>query len=174
MKWKKLWNMIKDRYQLVETATSFSFRPFYHYKKRLKWYLSLILIVAGYLFIEFPRLSETLLIIGVTVLLLSLYFFMKEMVLIPITYIFEQSQRMVYRRFSPCSQQEIMPFDDIVILRSSAHGVWHYATGRKRRQFLKNYAISENFNDSNKKETRRIAFEREILDKIENLISSNP
>lgn len=164
---------IKDRYQIVETSHSLSFQPFYHRKKKLKWYVIALLILGALYGFYFNLMSENIKIICSLILFIDLYLLLQELILqIPLKYKFDKATQAVYHSNFFHRQKKIMNLQDMAILPSSTTGSWHYAIGEKRNQFVKNYPISENFGDSKKCEERIAAFEEHILAKIEEMIST--
>lgn len=61
-----------------------------------------------------------------------------------------------------------MNLDDLVIYKSSEMGTWQYKMGKKKSQFVKNYAISNYFSNKENNE-KAVVYKREILNKIEQM-----
>jgi hypothetical protein len=59
-----------------------------------------------------------------------------------------------------------MNLDEVVIFQSSEMGSWHYKMGAKKKQFVKNYTISENFGSSKESDKNALEFEEQIILKI--------
>lgn len=162
---------IRDKYQIEETTTAFSFKPFYHYRKKLFWYVVAMMLFAGFTYYFLDRESEVFLVIGFTLLFVTIWFFLKELLIyIPIKYTFNIPENTVYQSNLFFKNRKIMALDEVTIFQSSDMGSWRYKMGKKKKQFVKNYTISENFSDKKNDEALN-AFETEILDKIEQMIN---
>lgn len=167
-------NNLKAKYQIEEIGNSFSFRPYYHYKKKLFWYVFAIILFGGLSVYFSERGSEAFLIVCITLFGVSTWFFLKELLYyIPIRYTFDTSDNAVYQSNLLFSKREIMKLDEVIIFQSSEMGSWHYKMGKKKNQFVKNYQISENFGSSKKSDESLTAYEREILDKIEQMLTQD-
>lgn len=165
---------LKDKYQIEETPRTLSFRPFYHYKKKLFWYVVAITVFGGLSVYFSERGSETFLVVFITLFGVTAWFFLKELVVyIPIRYTFDTSDNAVYQSNLLFRKRKMMNLDEVIIFQSSEMGSWHYKMGKKKSQFVKNYQISENFGSSKKSDERLIDFEREILDKIEQMLTQD-
>lgn len=125
-----------------------------------------ILIFGGLSAYYYEPMNELFLIISITFLIITVWFFLKELLLyIPIRYTFDQSTNEMYQRTLFVSKKKIMNLDELVIYQSSEMGSWQYKMGKKKSQFVKSYAISTYFSD--KKNNEKVAaYEREILNKI--------
>src|SRR5690554_8175749 len=89
---------LKDKYQIEETPRTLSFRPFYHYKKKLFWYMVAITVFGGLSVYFSERGSETFLVVFITLFGVTAWFFLKELVVyIPIRYTFDTSDNAVYQ-----------------------------------------------------------------------------
>ncbi|WP_437922120.1 hypothetical protein [Sphingobacterium sp. LRF_L2] len=163
---------MKDRYQIEESSSTFSFKPFHHRRSKLKWYVLAILISGGLSTYYYEPMNELLLIVSATILILTVWSFLKEILLyIPIRYTFERSTNEVCRSTLFVSKRKIMKLDEIVVYQNSEMGGWQYKMGKKKSQFVKSYAISEYF--SNKKNNEKtIAFECAILNRIEQMTTT--
>ncbi len=161
---------LTDKYQIEESNEKFSFRPFYYYKKGTLWYILGILILGGLCFYFYNQMSDALKIIGFGAILIALFYLIKEsLIYIPIQYTFDVAENAVYKSNLFVKNRKILKLDEVVIFQSSEMGSWQYAMGAKKSQFVKNYKISESFSDK-KNNKKLIAYETEILDKLELLI----
>lgn len=163
---------VKDKYQIQETATTFSFKPYHHYRKKLLWYVLAIFLFGGFTYYFLERESEVFLVIGFTLLFVTTWFFVKELlVYIPIRYTFHISENTVYQSNLFFPKRKIMTLEEVTIFRSSEMGSWCYKMGKKKNQFVKNYTISENFSNSKKSDEQLTEYEKGILDKIKRMIN---
>lgn len=165
---------MKDKYQIEESHFTLSFKPFHHHRYKLKWYVLAILTFGGLSTYFYNPMKELFLIISATFLIVTIWFFIKELLFyIPTRYTFDRSSNEIYQSTLLVSSKKIMNLDEMVIYQSSEMGSWHYRMGKKKKQFVKNYAISEYF--SNKKNNEKlIAYELEILNKIEQMMTKLP
>lgn len=109
------------------------------------------------------------LIVSTTFLIITSWFFLKETLFyIPIRYTFDRSTNEVYQRTLFVSKKKIMNLDELVIYKSSEMGTWQYKMGKKKSQFVKNYAISNYFSNKENNE-KAVVYKREILNKIEQM-----
>ena len=67
-----------------------------------------------------------------------------------------------------------MALDELVIFTSSDQGGWHYAMGAKKKQFIKNYAISEDFGSGKRSQRLLGAYEAEVLEPILRISATSP
>jgi len=165
-------NEIRIKYQVEESASSFSFKPFYYYRKKMKWYiLSIILcLISSWYF--YTTENEKFYIISITLCLFFVVFLIKEWLFnIPIKYTFDTSTNSVYKKDLFYSHRQIMRFDEVIIFQSKERDTFQYKMGKKRSQFVKNFQISEDFS-SQKVETKLLDYEQEILDKISQIVST--
>ena len=160
---------IRDRYQMEEEDRALSFRPFYHARSKLKWYM-LAIVSFGALSVHFfDRRQEMILIVLLTFFVVTCWFFIKELlVYIPMKYIFDLPSNTVYQS-NLFVKKKIMELGEIIIFRSSEYMVWHYALGQKRKQFVKSYPISESFSKQSESQERVLLYERELLGRIREL-----
>ncbi|MDR2281767.1 MAG: hypothetical protein LBE37_01080 [Sphingobacterium sp.] len=164
---------MRDRYQIEESASVFSFKPFHPYRSKLKWY-GLAIVIFGVLSVfYYASMSKLFLIISATLFVMTVWFFLKEILLyIPLRYIFDRSTNEVYQSSLFLSKRKIMNLDEVVIYQSSEMGSWQYKIGKKKMQFVKSYAISEYF--SIKKDNEQVvAYRSEILTKIEQMVTES-
>ena len=59
-----------------------------------------------------------------------------------------------------------MAFDEMTILTNSETGLMTYSIGRKKKQFEKNYSISDTFSNSKKSLAREKEYVENILNPI--------
>ncbi|PVH25440.1 hypothetical protein [Sphingobacterium corticibacter] len=166
--------LLKDKYQIEETSTTFSFKPFYHSKNRLWWFVFAILLFIGLSAYFLERENYLLLIFSCTITLVLIWYFMKSVLVYgPLRYTFNPSENAVYQSNLWHRNKKILVLDKVVIFRNTEMGSWHFSMGEKKRQFVKSYIISEYF--PNKKGGAALTrFENEILQKIETMIQHTP
>ena len=160
---------LKSKYQIEKNENRLSFRPFHYYKSRWKWYGASILLAVLLVHIVKP-MGENTYIIVISVLILTVFYFIKDYLKSKVKYIFDAQTNAVYKSSYLSSNKKLMALQDVVFFRSSEMGSWHYAMGAKKKQFIKSYAVSENFGNDEKSMHNIDAFEKVILSEIDRLI----
>ncbi|MBV8326242.1 MAG: hypothetical protein JO178_08010 [Chryseobacterium sp.] len=89
-----------------------------------------------------------------------IYFLADLIFRIPVTYIFDKSQKCIYKKLY--FSWKIMDFNEMTYFIHEEWGGYHFCIGKKRNQFVKNYRISNYFSGS-KASNRR---EDEYIDQI--------
>lgn len=162
---------LRDRYQIRETGGSISFRPFYHVRGRFKWYGAAMVVLAGLGYYFFHWVGDTVKVIALVAALFVVGDLVWELLFrIPVKYRFDAASKAVYRSDLIATDRKLMDLGEVVFFPSSEMGSWHYALGRKKNQFVKSYAISEDFGTGKRSDEIATAYEKEILDKIYRLI----
>lgn len=130
------------------------------------------IILSGGLTFYFLNLRDELLFgISAAILFVAVLTLLKRLLFyIPTRYTFDLSANRVYQSNLLFKNREIMTLDEVVIFQSSEMGGRCYKMGRKRKQFVKNHTISQDFDDKKNPEDLMV-FETEILDKIMLLIN---
>ncbi|MDR6196692.1 hypothetical protein [Siphonobacter sp. SORGH_AS_0500] len=158
-----------DTYRIQETARQFSLQPFYPYKKRLKWYAGSVLLIGIAGLYCFHQVNDTVKIIGSALLIVLAGFGIKEGIFeATIAYTFDIDSNAVYQKISFLPRRKILALNEVVLFKSNELGSWHYTMGADKKQFLKNYTISERFGTDNS--ARLLAYEDEVLTKIKTCI----
>ncbi|MEY8760028.1 hypothetical protein [Chryseobacterium tongliaoense] len=65
-----------------------------------------------------------------------------------------------------------MTFDEMTIITTAEYGEIAYAIGSKKKEFLKNYPISDTFGSSKKSEAREAEYIEYILNPIYEFINT--
>ncbi|AZA80320.1 hypothetical protein EG347_19050 [Chryseobacterium sp. G0186] len=98
--------------------------------------------------------------LGLWVIYMS-YFLFDLVFRIPVKYIFDKSEKCIYRKKIIASK--IMNFDEMVYFLNDESGGYYYSIGKKRNQFVKNYRISHYFSGSKASIRKEEEYIREIL-----------
>ncbi|MWB93055.1 hypothetical protein GON26_01660 [Flavobacterium sp. GA093] len=164
---------IQEKYNIQETANTFSFCPKKPTLAMSWWFLAGIL--AGILLLLFfgNCLDQAM---RWAIYILMGYFVLHSWYDIQIgskiRYTFDANENAVYKSSPLRAKTKIMKLEEIVIFIHSEMGSSYYALGAKKRQFIKSYIISEGFSAGKKCEIKQQAYEDFILMKIEKLQDS--
>ncbi|WP_300596245.1 hypothetical protein [Niabella sp.] len=165
----------RDKYKVAETAQSVSLQPHYYLLKNLFWFFIAIVGIAGAVFIFYQQLGEAGQVFGYSIMaylfLHGLYDFLFR---INVRYVFDKTGNAVYKINTPFLKKRLMSLNELVIFTRSEQGAWHYAMGARKKQFIKSYAISEDFGSGKKSERLLGAYEAEVLDPILRLSATSP
>ncbi|MCD2422630.1 hypothetical protein LQ567_07655 [Niabella pedocola] len=163
----------RDKYKVAETSQTISLQPHYHLLKSLFWFIIAMAGIAAGLFIFYAQLGEGGRVLGyallVYLLLHGLYDFIFR---VNVRYEFDKPSNAVYKTNIPFPKKRLMSLDELVIFTSSEQGSWYYAMGARKKQFIKNYAISEDFGSGKKSQRLLGAYEAEVLEPILRLSAS--
>ncbi|MDR6544116.1 hypothetical protein J2810_000138 [Chryseobacterium rhizosphaerae] len=152
---------VADRYRFREDGNEIRIMPQYSFIRFLVWWL-----VAGIMalpVIYFYRTQMSLNTFQIAVGLWGVYmiYFLFDLIFrIPVTYIFDKSQKCIYRKLY--FSRKIMNFDEMTYFIHEEWGTYYFSIGKKRNQFVKNYRISNYFSGS-KASNRR---EDEYIEKV--------
>ncbi|MBX3254013.1 MAG: hypothetical protein KF862_07735 [Chitinophagaceae bacterium] len=166
--------MVKDKYRLKETPRSITIQPGHYLLKRdVKWYVAGIVFAALCLPLVQRQWGENGFITGIIIIVVIASYLVHDFFFrINVRYIFDSGTQSVYRTNRPFVNHKcIMRFDEVTIFTRSETGEWYYAMGIKKKQFLKNYRLSESFGAGKKSEQRQYEYENEILARIESIIA---
>lgn len=99
-------------------------------------------------------------VLGIWILYM-LYFLFDLFFRIPVKFIFDQSEKCIYRK--QVFTKKLMKFEEMTYFISEDNGGYFYVIGKKRNQFVKSYRISSYFSGSKASEKREEEYIREIL-----------
>lgn len=162
---------IQERYNIQETSNILTVYPKRSSLQLSKWTLAGICAgFIGFLFLQ-NYLDEAM---RWAIYILLIYFVLHSLYDIQIGskihYIFDVSTNAVYKKNPLFLKKKIMKLDEAVIFVQSEMGIWYYALGADKTQFIKNYKISEGFSSGRKSSERQVAYENIVLKKIDKLI----
>ncbi len=164
---------IREKYNIKETSSSFSFEPAKPRKKISQWFFYGTVVIAIALPLFARILNQvwyhSLFVLSAYGILHSLY---DIYVRAGIRYTFDRQNNSIYRMVPFFSNKKIMKLNEAVIFVSSEMGSWHYSLGAKKSQFIKSYFISENFSSGKKSDEKQAQYENHILAVIYNMIDS--
>jgi hypothetical protein len=154
---------VRDRYRFEENGSEISFMPNYGFLRTLIWWLALGVIalplIIGF-FIDKISGDQFKITIGLWAIYM-IYFLFDLFFRIPVKYIFDKSERCIYRKL--LLSRKLMNFDEMTYFVNDERGGYYYSIGKKRNQFVKNYRISNYFSGSKASERREDEYIKEIL-----------
>ncbi|MCD9618058.1 hypothetical protein [Chryseobacterium gleum] len=154
---------IRDRYRFEENGSEISFMPNYGFLRALIWWLALGVIALPLIicfFIDKISGDQFKITIGLWAIYM-IYFLFDLFFRIPVKYIFDKSERCIYRKL--LLSRKLMNFDEMTYFVNDERGGYYYSIGKKRNQFVKNYRISNYFSGSKASERREDEYIKEIL-----------
>ncbi|WP_228445954.1 hypothetical protein [Chryseobacterium gleum] len=154
---------IRDRYRFEENGSEISFMPNYGFLRTLIWWLALGVIALPLIicfFIDKISGDQFKITIGLWTIYM-IYFLFDLFFRIPVKYIFDKSERCIYRKL--LLSRKLMNFDEMTCFVNDERGGYYYSIGKKRNQFVKNYRISNYFSGSKASERREDEYIKEIL-----------
>lgn len=152
-----------DRYKFKEFGNQISFMPNYNFLRTLVWWLGsgiIALPVIVYYFMDTMSGDQFRITAGLWIIYM-VYFLFELFFRIPVKYIFDKSEKCIYRKL--LLTQKIMSFDEMTYFINEDNGGYFYAIGKKRNQFVKSYRISNYFSNSKVSEKREEEYIRDIL-----------
>lgn len=166
--------MVKELYKFEQDSQSISIQPnYYLLKKDFKWYALILFAAVICIPVMHQRFGENGLLITASLAVLMFFYILRDYIFkINVRYIFDKSTQAIYRHNPPFPQKKIMSFTEMVVFTQSETGGWHYALGIKKKQFLKNYCISQEFGSGKKSDLAKNEYEQEILEPILKLVES--
>lgn len=154
---------IRDRYRFEENGSEISFMPNYSFLRTLVWWLGLGVIalpVIVYYFRDKMSGDQFKIAIGLWSIYM-IYFLFELLFRIPVKYIFDKSEKCIYRKL--LLSKKLMNFDEMTYFINDERGGYYYSIGKKRNQFVKNYRISNYFSGSKASDRREDEYIKEIL-----------
>ncbi|MCJ7934926.1 MAG: hypothetical protein MUW56_15215 [Chryseobacterium sp.] len=154
---------ITDRYKFEENGSEISFMPNYSCLHTLTGWLALGVIafpVIIYCFMDKISGDQFKIVMGLWIIYM-LYFLFDLLFRIPVKYIFDKSEKCIYRKL--LVSKKLMNFDEMTYFINDERGGYYYSIGKKRNQFVKSYRISNYFSGSKASTRREDEYIREIL-----------
>ncbi|MCC3217862.1 hypothetical protein LIV57_21580 [Chryseobacterium sp. X308] len=154
---------IRDRYRFEENGSEISFMPNYSFLRTLVWWLGLGVIALPlivYYFMGKMSGDQFKIAMGLWAVYM-IYFLFDLLFIIPVKYIFDKSEKCIYRKL--LLSKKLMNFDEMTYFINDERGGYYYSIGKKRNQFVKNYRISNYFSGSKASNRREDEYIKEIL-----------
>lgn len=154
---------ITDRYKFEENGSEISLMPNYNFLRTLIWWLVLGIIALPVMICYFmDKMSGDQFKIALMIWSVYMIYFLFDLFFrIPVKYIFDKSEKCIYRKW--IFTKKLMTFDEMTYFINDERGGYYYSIGKKRRQFIKNYRISNYFSGSKKSIQIEDDYIKEIL-----------
>jgi hypothetical protein len=144
------------------TSEGLILKPNKGYKTRI--IIFLLLAATAFSLPRFVAIGRDLylliLCIGICCAIGALYDFLFKMHL---TYVFDLSERQLFRKMPGLYTRKLMNFDDVYILLETDNGEPHYVISNKKNRYGRNYAISDYFPLTRKGTLEQEHYETEVL-----------
>ncbi|MCE7040143.1 hypothetical protein [Dyadobacter sp. CY312] len=157
---------MKDKYKLTITAENLTIKPYFAYKGKLLIYALLAFLI--FCIVPFLRalsyeVRSTAYAIGAVIVLVGIYEFLFKL---NVKFLFDRKTSAIYRITPPFFKKRLMSFDEMTIINTSECGDIEYAIGKKKNQFVRNYSISDSFDNGKKSQQREEEYVEQILNPI--------
>jgi len=156
-----------DKYQLKITPYELSIRPYFGYMPKIKLFAFLFVLIFGLLpFFHTLLTTDIVRIVSVLGGILLFYTIYDYLFHVNAMFLFDKRTRSIYKITGLIFKKRLMAFDEMTILTNSECGLISYSIGRKKKQFVKNYSISDTFSNSKKSMVREKEYVENILNPI--------
>ncbi|WBV57293.1 hypothetical protein PFY10_02405 [Chryseobacterium daecheongense] len=158
--------MESNKYQLEITSTELSIKPYFGYLPKIKIFVFLAIVI--FCFVPFftqlnDNIRYTLYGLGGIMLLYAVYDFIFWA---GIKFLFDKKTNSIYKIYPLSVRKRLMAFDEMTIINTAEYGDRAYAIGKKKKQFLRNYPISDTFSGSKRSNRREDEYVEQILNPI--------
>jgi hypothetical protein len=157
-----------NKYQLQITPGELSFKPYFGYMVKIKTFAILSVLIFG--IIPFTagwlnyNIRYVLYGIGVILVFYTIYDYLFH---VNVKFLFDKNAQVIYRINAPFFKQRLMTFDEMTIVNTSKdYGTMEYSIGRKKKEFVRNYSISDTFTGSKKSNGREQEYVEQVLNPI--------
>ncbi|MCQ9636882.1 hypothetical protein MP478_11000 [Chryseobacterium sp. WG14] len=151
-----------DRYRFREDGNEIRIMPQYSFMRILVWWLAIGVIALPVIYFYRAQMSSGTFQIALGLWAVYMIYFLFDLIFrIPVTYIFDKSQKCIYRKLY--FSRKIMSFDEMTYFVNEESGSYCFSIGKKRNQFVKNYRISNYFSGSKASDRREDEYIEEIL-----------
>lgn len=156
-----------NRYQLTLTPSQLSIKPYFAYRSKIRLFGLLSLLLLGGLPFLRGIIGYELQCVGYVLAgCMAVYALYDFLFHLNVTFLFDKKTDSIYKINAPFYKKRLMGFEEMLIINSWECGAMHYVIGRKGKQFLKNYSISDTFTNSKKSRDREAAYIDEVLGPI--------
>ncbi|WP_172283149.1 hypothetical protein [Chryseobacterium sp. LAM-KRS1] len=155
-----------NKYQLEITSNELSIKPYFGYLPKIKIFAFLAIVI--FCFVPFftqlnDNIRYTLYGLGGIMLLYAVYDFIFWA---GIKFLFDKKTNSIYKIYPLSVRKRLMAFDEMTIINTAEYGDRAYAIGKKKKQFLRNYPISDTFSGSKRSNRREDEYVEQILNPI--------
>ncbi|MBT2619679.1 hypothetical protein [Chryseobacterium sp. ISL-6] len=155
-----------NKYQLEITSTELIIRPYFGYlpKIRIFTFLSVIIFCFVPFFTQLDyNIRYILYGIGGIMLFYAIYDFIFRG---SVKFLFDKKTNSIYKIYILSIRKRLMALDEMAIINTAEYGEMAYAIGKKKKQFIKNYPISDTFSGGKKSTARETEYIENILNPI--------
>ncbi|MCL1666526.1 hypothetical protein M2T82_00465 [Elizabethkingia ursingii] len=136
--------------------------PNYNFLHALVWWLLLGIVAVPVIYLCMDYMSQDIFLIALIVWGLYMAYFIFDLIFrIPVKYIFYKSEKSISRK--NIISRKIMNFDEMTYFIKDESGGYCYAIGKRKRQFIKNYRISNYFSNSKVSQKKENEYLENIL-----------
>ena len=161
---------IAQKVRLINKPDSIEIRPYADSIQQL-YILSAIIVIAGIISTLFrERLGHEVLTFLLILVVFSVGYILVELMFKTfVRLIFDGVENAVFRVSPLFGRKKLFALDELVFIKQSESGKWHYAIGVKKRHVLKNYRASPDFGSGKKGRRYAQAYENEIINSVKAL-----
>ncbi|MBK1896424.1 hypothetical protein [Chryseobacterium paridis] len=161
-----------EKYQLEITSTELSIKPYFGYLPKIRIFTLLSFVI----FCFVPLMSQLnynikyiLYGLGGIMLFYATYDFLFRA---SVKFLFDKKTNSIYKIYVLSIRKRLMALDEMTIINTAEYGEMAYAIGKKKKQFLRNYPISDTFSGSKKSTIRETEYVEQILSPILKFVDS--
>lgn len=161
-----------DQYQLKITSSELTIKPYFGYMPKIKIFgLLSVLIFCIVPFSDYLNYNIRYVLYGIGGIMLgyAIYDFLFRA---GVKFLFDKKTKTIYKIYISSVKKKLMTFDEMTIITTAEYGEIAYAIGRKKKQFLKNYPISDTYNNGKKDQIREAEYIERILNPIHEFINT--
>jgi len=156
------------KYQLKITPHELSIKPYFGFMPKIKTFAILSVLIFGIVPFTDSWLNYNvryiLYGIGAILLFYAIYDFLFN---VNVKFLFDKTDQNIYKINAPFFKRRLMTFEEMTIINISQEpGTMEYAIGQQKKQFVKNYSISDTFTNSKKSNAREQEYVEQVLNPI--------
>lgn len=157
-----------NKYQLKITPHELSIKPYYGFMPKIKAFAIISVLIFGIVPFTNSWLNYNIRYISYGIgAILVFYAIYDYLFNVNVKFLFDKNAEVIYKINTPFYKQRLMTFEEMTIINiSREQGTMEYAIGQQKKQFMKNYSISDTFTNSKKSNAR----EQEYVDQVLNPI----
>ena len=156
-----------NKYKLRITPDELSIRPYFGYMPKIRVFAFLFVLI----FVTLPFFRHLLstdivrivFAFGGIFLFYTIYDYLFH---VNVVFLFDKKTRFIYKINGMVFKIRLMAFDEMTILTNVEYGLTAYSIGRKKKEFMKNYSISDTFSNSKKDQAKEAEYVEKILNPI--------
>lgn len=155
-----------EKYKLEISSFELSIKPYFAYLTKIKWFAAISITLACAIPFVKDKVNYDVWTMGYVITgILAFYVVYDFLFNANVKFLFDKNTKSIYK-INLFFKRRLMSFEEMTILTTSEYGAFTYAIGRKKKQFLKNYSISDTFTNSKKSKQREEEYVAEILNPI--------